>query len=260
MKKAARSLLKEIRELSRQKTARDESGLFVAEGEKIVRDAAAKGHDIKTVVVSSGFLSDASDLPAHLEKRGISVFDVSTSDFDRISTLKNPGGILAIIQKKPYTIKFLHELQSALVVLCDGVQDPGNLGSIIRNSVAFGADCLLLTGSSADVYNPKTVRSSSGTVMDIPVIPCSYKDLDILKKDGYRILTGHIDRSAGTDIRDIKKIPRLVILAFGSEGAGISGEVYTRSDGFFHIGISGKVESLNVTSALTISLYELKGR
>ena len=109
-------------------------------------------------------------------------------------------------------------------MLCDGIQDPGNLGGIIRNAVALGADYVLLTGEAADIYNPKVVRASSGMIMDIPVFEYSYDELDRLKEKGYSFFVSQ-SKKGGVSVSDMEALPDLAVMALGSEGKGVSGEV-----------------------------------
>ncbi|MCK4852429.1 MAG: RNA methyltransferase [Candidatus Omnitrophica bacterium] len=257
MKKATRARLKQIRELLKKKEARDTSGLFAAEGVKIVKDIAAKGLEIDAVLVSHAFAGDKDNkaLLSRLDRQGVPLYAAGESEFNRTSSLQRPEGILALVKKDVTPRRVLPDGNPAFVVLCDGIQDPGNLGAIIRTAAAFGVDCLMLTGRSADVYNPKAVRSSSGMVLEIPALAYPYRELDRLKKRGYRIFVSQADRKSGMDIGKIKKVPPLSIVAFGSEGKGVSGEVRARADDFFYIPTRENVESLNVASAVAISLF-----
>ncbi|MBU0571367.1 MAG: RNA methyltransferase [Candidatus Omnitrophica bacterium] len=256
MEKASKTYLKQARELLREKEARAKAGVFAAEGEKIVRDLIDKGHVVNSALVSSSFISGGSCLSAFIEEKNIPVFYTGSREFDRASSLKSPEGIIALFQKKSCSLKEIEDIKPAFIVLCDGLQDPGNLGAIIRNAAAFNAGCLILTGDAVDIYNPKVIRSSSGTMLDIPIISCSYAELDRFKDNGYRVLVSHVDQDAASRIEEIKRLPRFAIIAFGSEGSGVSKKIISRADTFFHIPVSDDVESLNVTSASAIALYE----
>ncbi|MFH1552018.1 MAG: RNA methyltransferase [Candidatus Omnitrophota bacterium] len=257
MQKASKVQLKKARELLREKRSRDENGLFVAEGLKIVSDIVAKAHPLDSVIVSRGFVKadENGSFLADLEKNSIPVFETGDTDFERISSLQHSQGVLAIIKKPSFSKKTPTADEAALLVLCDGVQDPGNLGTIIRTSVAFGVDAILLAGEAADIYNPKVVRASSGMMIDIPVYRCDAPELDRLKKEGYSFFVSQIRGEKGKDITGIKGLSGPSILAFGSEGKGVSGEIMERADEFFYIPIGGKAESLNVTAAAAIALY-----
>ncbi|MEA3489154.1 MAG: RNA methyltransferase [Candidatus Omnitrophota bacterium] len=257
MEKASKAKLREIRILLRNKKVRDEEGLFVAEGYKIVNDLLSKGQKVTSVYISSRMIAAPStrEFQKLTENKKVPVFRIPGPEFDKLSSLRNSQGILAVVKRKEQLFMVPPAGDEALLVLCDGIQDPGNLGTIIRTSAAFGADALLLYGETADIYNPKAVRASSGAVLDIPVHGCDIRELERLKKEGFRVLAGQVPGEQTEDIQkmSIKKEP--VILAFGSEGRGVSREVLARADGFFCISIREKIESLNVTAAAAIALY-----
>ena len=258
MEKASETRLKRVRELMRDKQARDTTGLFPAEGLKIVRDMTAKGHALDFVIVSSGFLRDIGNKSFlhDLGKRGIPLFETGNKNFERMSSLQHSQGILAVA-KKPHVPELAGARdKGALLVLCDGIQDPGNLGAIVRTSIAFGANSILLTGENVDVYNPKVVRASSGMILDIPLYRCNTAALDYLRNEGYRLLVSRPRQRNSKDVTELKGYSGpLSILAFGSEGKGVSREISAKADVFFHIPVHAGVESLNVTAAAAISLY-----
>lgn len=256
MKKAVNAQLKHIRGLLKEKQTRDASDVFVAEGLKTVRDIAAKGHAIDSVLVSDSFAENKGNriLLEHFDKRGAALFQTADTGFKKTSSLMHPEGILVLVKKIPLKHAALDK-KTALIVLCDGIQDPGNLGAIIRTSAAFGADQLILTGESVDAYNPKVVRSSSGTILDIPISSFQYCEIDRLRKAGYCLYASQINVKKGMDISKIKNISLRSIIAFGSEGKGLSDEICRRADEFFYIPIAENVESLNVTATAAISLY-----
>lgn len=257
IEKATKARLREVQLLLREKKARDTQGLFVAEGFKIVRDMFLKGYIPEMVVVSGAFSrdDDRDRFISGLLDQNVPVFEAGGKEFEKISELESSQGILAVIPKKKAARPDILTSDGRLVVLLDGVQDPGNLGAIFRTSAAFGADALLLCGDGVDIYNPKVVRASSGTILDVPVFESSDAFLLDLKKAGYKLWASAVDRTGTKDIRDIKEIPKNLIAAFGSEGKGLSDRIISRADGFFHIRMCGEVESLNVTSAVAISLF-----
>jgi len=263
MEKISKSKLKTIRELARDKQVRDESGLFVAEGLKIVREMIDKGYDPELIVVSANFVRDDEneDLLADLSGRSFPLFVASKTDYERISSLRHSEGIMAVAKKPDLSSVEPVNEGNSIIVLCDGVQDPGNMGTMIRTSAAFGADMLLLTGESVDPFNPKVVRASSGMILDIPVRECDGNELDRIREEkGYYLFASQSAGRGSADIETIKDIPARLIVAFGSEGKGISGEILDRADKSFHIPISDQVESLNVTAAVAIALYVFSRR
>jgi TrmH family RNA methyltransferase len=141
------------------------------------------------------------------------------------------------------------------MILCDGIQDPGNLGAMIRTSAAFDVDAVILTGESVDAYNPKVVRASSGSILDIPVYSCGEDEVDTCKGNGYYLLASSAIKRDRRKVSEIKELPARSIIVFGSEGKGISPGICAKVDEYFHIPVSARVESLNVTTAAAISLH-----
>jgi TrmH family RNA methyltransferase len=262
IEKASKNRLKQVQLLLREKKERDSSGLFVAEGFKIVKDMSARGHVPEYILVCKDFAdnSEKNGFVAWCSKERIPIGEVEKKEFEKISALQSSQGILAVMAKRKYASLDFLETGRKLIILCDGVQDPGNMGSIFRTAVAFGADAIMFSADTVDMYNPKVVRSSSGTILDIPVI--EYRDavLERLKAKGYKLLVSMVETEAGTkEIRKMKEIPTRTIAAFGSEGRGMSDELLSSADGYFHVGISKKVESLNVTVAVAVSLFVFGG-
>jgi TrmH family RNA methyltransferase len=257
MEKASRTQLKKIRELIRERRVRDAEGRFVAEGRKIVGDMISAGGAVDSVIASRGFAEDDTNVSflAELAGSGAPVFVTDNRSFDGISDLQNPQGILAVFRKPQRQQPVVTGDGSAFFVLCDGIQDPGNIGSMVRASAAFGVRSILLFGDTADIYSPKVVRASSGTVLDVPVHDCDADEIDRLKREGCRLLASSVTERGSEDIAGFEDLTGPLILAFGSEGRGMSPEVSDKADAFFHIPIHRTVESLNVTAAAAIALY-----
>ncbi|MFH1665570.1 MAG: RNA methyltransferase [Candidatus Omnitrophota bacterium] len=256
MQTASRAQLKEIRELMREKRSRDETGLFVAEGEKIVRDMLAKKNEVCYVLAARSFLSgEEGEKGLFLKAPGqtVPLFEIDDKSFETISSLRNSQGILAVAKKRTWANAPAGS--GRLSVLCDGLQDPGNLGTIIRTSAALGADRVLLSGETADAYNPKVVRASAGAVLDIPICICSPGDIDRLKAEGYSLLVSRVTEEGAEDISKIRTFPKKCILAFGAEGSGVSPEISVKADMFFSVPMNKTIESLNVTAAAAIAIY-----
>ena len=258
IKTASRVQLKKIRDLLRHREAREEHGEFICEGRKITGDIVGKNHTVKYLLVSRKF-ADADHNKVFLVKakeKGIELFETKDKYFETVSALDAPQGILAVIAKPiPLSLPDIAEREH-LAVLCDGIQDPGNLGNIIRTSVSFSAGFMLLTGASTDIFNPKTVRASSGTIMDIPIYKTDVDQLEQLKKLGYALIASRSDQTDCKSVLEINTAARHAIIAFGSEGKGISEEIEAISDECFAIPTSENVESLNVMNAVAVTLFE----
>ena len=246
----------------RDKKERDDSGLFVVEGMKIIRDLCGRGHEPEQILVSSDFARASQSVPLleEFEDRSVKLAVVGNADFERISSLKSSQGILGVFRKPRPLEPLTAGEKNKFVVLCDGIQDPGNLGTMIRTSMAFGADAVLIAGETVDIYNPKVVRASGGVVLDVSVQVCEMEEIKRLKKEGFRLLVSMAEKEKGKDISQIEDLAGPLIVAFGSEGKGISTEISEIADTFFHIPIDEDVESLNVMAAAAIALYVFAGK
>lgn len=256
MDKARKTQYTQIRNLMRDKKVRDRTNIFIAEGLKIVEDTLTKGYKVATIFVSSKVMTAPSTkkMLSLAEEKKVTILRVPAVEFEGISDLCNSQGVLAMIQK-PELEGVSKESVGEFAVLCDGIQDPGNMGAIIRSSVAFGASSIILFGETVDVFNPKVVRASAGTVLDIPSFRASANDIDKLRAEGGYFLGGTADISISKEIYQVGFPDGPCMLVFGSEGRGLSSEMAKRIDEYFSIPIDGKVESLNVTAAAAIALY-----
>ncbi len=258
MTKATKERLKRIRDLMRDGRTRDAEGLFVVEGAKIVHDVIRGGVAVDSVVMSSDFAArkENSEFLQKISHKKIPVFTASDAEFEKLSSLRQHQGILATVAKPERFSRPAERGKKTISVLCDGIQDPGNLGAIIRTAAAFGAHAVMLSGETADVFSPKVVRASSGTVLDIPVRTYDTDELkELVKNKEYRLLVSCPPGRNSRDIREFKNAIGHLVLVFGSEGQGVSSEISRMADVFFHIPLSENVESLNVNAAAAIALY-----
>ncbi len=260
MEKLSKTKLKFARELLREKKVRDENALFVAEGDKIVCDILQKGHIPEFILISKVYFDTIESrlLVLDHEEKNAPVFIANDAEFDKLSSLRSSQGIMAVFKQPMHRVKDLSHEKKAFLVLCDKVQDPANLGAIIRTSVAFEVDALLLAGETADIYNPKVVRASAGSMLEVPIYSCDVNMIDRLKNSGYKLFAGQPRKKNSISIDEIKEVPKKCIIAFGSEGKGISKEILERADVNFYIPISKKIESLNVNNAAAIALHSLR--
>ena len=238
---------KYIKSLSAKK-ARYKNGEYTVEGIKSVSDAIAAGSDIRFIAVSDWFYNNESfDYPDNAE-----ILKISDSIFDALCDTTTPQGILAVIKMRD-TSGFLPDIAKSYVY-CDGVNDPGNLGTIIRTADAAGFGGDILSDGCADLYSPKTVRASMGSFFNIEIIPAkSAEDLEKYMGMGFKIIGGALSDDS-VDYRDAD-MSNPVIIAVGNEANGLSGAVL-RLCRKVKIPIFGKAESLNVSVAAGILMYE----
>lgn len=252
-----RAQAKNVRKLLKDKKERLRQGLFVAEGYRVSSDLKRKGIKLRQVIVDRSFLDKGQRIDLLLETDPENVSVASDRDFSKISSLNSSQGILGIFQMPKTSKDFSNLASGRLLVLLENIQDPGNMGAIIRAVSAFSADGIILLGENADIYNPKVVRSSAGSILDIPISIIGKRDLEYLKDSGFELWASQVSTKAKT-LDGLNNAPNGRILAFGSEGKGLSDYVLQLADKVFMIPINDRVESLNVAVAVAISVYALK--
>ena len=216
---------------------RVENNLFVIEGLKIINEFINSDWEVKKI-----FLTNDTDL-----KTNLNLNYISNSELKRISFLKSPNKVLALV-KIPKLIK---NIKGKLIIALDGIQDPGNLGSIIRLADWFGVSNILCSKNCVDVYNPKVVQSTMGSILRVSI---NYVDLkkEIQNLSKHKLFSSVLD---GRNINDIDINGNSIIL-FGNESKGVSEELISLSENKISIPklSSSKIDSLNVSNACAIVL------
>ena len=230
-----------VKELVRlkEKKYRDKVNLFFIEGYDIVSEAYNNGV-IKELYVLDGIDCDM-DVP---------VTYVSMDVMKKISDMESVSEYYAVCYKKDEI-----SVGNRLIML-DGIQDPGNLGTIIRSAVAFNFDTVVLSKNTVDLYNPKVIRSTKGMLFNINIIVRDLVDF-ISELDDY-VIYG-TDVVNGIDVRNIDVSDRMGIV-IGNEGRGISSSVRELCDRFMYIDMNGECESLNASVAASILMYEVNNK
>ncbi len=243
---ASNAKIKYVRSLT-QKKAREENGEYTVEGIKSVRDAVNSDRDITAIYVSFSFFDkEHFDYPEN-----ITLCRVSDNIFEKMCDTKAPQGILAVIR---ISDDCDFEITDGAYIYCDTVQDPGNLGTIIRTADAAGFNGGLLSEGCADLYNPKTVRSSMGSFFNTQVWRnVNYEKIAELKSSGFNIIGGTLSDQS-IDYREASYKKPLIIVV-GNEANGIRDEVLKICT-HVKIPILGKAESLNAGVAAAILMYE----
>lgn len=221
------------------KANRKKCGEFVIEGQRAVDDAIKNGAQIVTLVVSEEYEGEPC-LPAYRATNKV---------FNEAAQTVSPQNILAVAKIPLYELKF-----EGLVIFCDDVRDPGNLGTIIRTADAVGAGAVILSKGCTDAYSPKVVRSTMSSIFNIPIFEKSDEVLDELKNNGYKIYTGALCDDA-TELFSCNLKGRAVLVV-GNEGNGVRPEIIKKSDVVIKIPMKGKAESLNVSVSAAVLMYE----
>lgn len=244
------SILKEVKRLHKKKF-RNETGQFLVEGFRFVEEALISSFRVPYIFVSEGVKDKYIDFNIEkvLQKNSV-VYFVKDNIFKDLCETVTPQGILAVVENKKVEL----EDKEGFYVLIDKLQDPGNVGTIIRTAHASGALGIITTKGTVDVYNDKTLRSTMGSIFNIPVIEDD--DLELmrgLKSMGFKLIVSSLDTD--NNFYDIDLIGKIII-AVGNEGNGISEEVYALGDEKVKIPMPGGAESLNAAVSASIMMYE----
>lgn len=227
----------------KEKKYRDETGEFIVEGSHLVIEAYKQGL-IKELILEIDEVFPLGDIDQ--------IIYLPMDIIKKISSVETPQTVMALCSKKEES----EELGNH-ILLVDNVQDPGNLGTIIRSSVAFNIDTVILSENTVDLYNPKTIRSTQGMFFHINVLRRDLLSvIDDLKKKEIPIYGTLVEH--GEDVRTLsEKDKAKYALVLGNEGNGVRQEIIEKCDKNLYIKLNSDVESLNVGVACSILLYEL---
>ena len=236
------SQIKHIKQL-KQKKYRDEHKEYVVEGIKIVEEAIEEKEDIVVIVICEELLKK------QIDTQNYKVELVSKNIFEMISDTVTPQGILAVIKEKE-----AQQIKSNVLFALDDIQDPGNMGTIIRTLDAAGIKDLIISNESADIYNPKVTRSTMGAIYRLNVTRTDLlSKLKEMQGEGYKIVVTSLGTNKNHyDINFDEK----TIIVIGNEAKGVSQEIMEIADVKVKIPMLGKSESLNAAMATGILAYE----
>jgi TrmH family RNA methyltransferase len=239
------SQVKEALSLIEKKKTRRKEGKFVVEGEHLVIEA---GPDIEFILYSA----DMQAVRA-ASGRGIQCYRISKKVFSLLTSVETPQGVLAVVKKKEYTVRDILD-RAGIIVLCVGVQDPGNLGTIIRGADAAGAAGVMLSRGTADLYNQKVIRSTMGSLFHLPVLKIDDLEETVRSFKRSKIKVVGADVSGKDYWRSDLSGPAALLI--GNEGAGLPENVLKICDEVVKIPMPGKAESLNAAVSATVIMYE----
>lgn len=226
----------------KDRRGRRESGCFLVEGRKMVEEALKSAFDVETVLVQEGMeLPDGLTMP---------VYELPAHVLAAVCDTKTPQGIAAVVRMKEQSALGKH------IVVLDGVQDPGNVGTIIRTADAAGLDGVMLSNQCADVFSPKVLRATMGSIfrMNLRTTDDLPGELTKLREKGYSILSSQLD---GTPFYEREKVAEQFALIIGNEGNGVSEQVQQTATHRVRLPMRGGAESLNAAIAAAIMMYEL---
>lgn len=244
--------IKHIRKL-KDKKFRDLSNEYVIEGVKLVEEAIAENADIKQIIICEECTKTA-DIPKHVmyEIARYECVYVTEKLFNFITEVQNPQGILAIVKKQANKNEI--DYSEDIIVALDDLQDPGNLGTILRTVDSIGLKQILVSKGTADCFNPKVVRSTMGAIFRVNVVECEdlQKSLKEIKKHKFKVVVTSLQTDKSLYNIDFNK----KAIVIGNEANGVSEAIQNLADEKIKIPMLGKTESLNASVATGIVLYE----
>ena len=247
---------KELRALQ-TRSNREARGRFLAEGVRVVEDLVASPLRVRWAVASSSCEDSprASRLLTDIVEREIPLRRIDDRELAELAATDSPQGILAVAETPRFLLTDIPRPTStpSVVLLLDGVQDPGNFGTLVRSAEAFGAVGVVALPGTVDPWNPKSVRASAGSSFRVPVVQASWDECaGVLREMGFRLLGAD---TSGKPVAEMRG--EAVGLVVGNEGSGLSVTVLAGLDGLVGIPLRGRAESLNVAAAAAILLHEL---
>lgn len=261
--------LKEIALLLKSKKERDESGRFIIEGLRIFKDAVKSAPELIDKVYCcesfymrygvSGEGKGCDEILRSFDFNGSNVEIVKDSVFDAVSGTVTPQGIMCVMKQEAHDLTEIvadAAKGSGRLLLLEDIQDPGNLGTMLRTAEAAGIGGIIMSRGTVDIYNPKVIRSTMGSVFRMPFI---YADdftgvMEELKRAGYTLYGAYLH--GGVAYSEIS-YPRKTAILIGNEGNGISDEVISHADRRIFIPMAGEIESLNAAVAATVLMFYL---
>ena len=245
--------VKNIIQLNQKAKARREQGLFVAEGRKMFgeapKDWISRVYVTESLTADESLMKQVMELPE--EKREI----VADNVFRQMCDTRTPQGILTVLKKPVWTVEDILKGDAPLVMVLEDLQDPGNMGTIFRTAEGAGVDGIFMSTNCVDIYNPKTIRSTMGSVYREPfVIAPDLQDVFAwFKKQGIRSYAAHLKGKGWYDEQSYVGGTAFLI---GNEGNGLTDATAGQADCLIRIPMKGQLESLNAGVAAAILMYE----
>lgn len=239
----ANALVKQLVQYKKKKKERDKAGLYLVEGKRMYEEIPPE--DLLKTYVSESFY----------KKEKIAGTVLSDEVFHYVSDTKTPQGILCLVKQKKHKKEEVLKGEKKLLLLLENIQDPGNLGTIIRSAEAAGVSGVVISKESADIYNPKVIRSTMGSIFRVPF----YYEEDMLalvrelKKEQVKTFAAHLEGSKNHEQGNYLGSCGFLI---GNEGNGLSANLTKEADELIKIPMAGAVESLNAAISATLLIFE----
>ena len=247
----ANAQIKNIVQLNASSKARTEQGVYLIEGVKMFLEAPSE--DIVQVFVSESFYGK-TEYRERIEQYAYEV--VEDSVFKKASDTMTPQGILCILRQKEYGLTELLSTPKPLLILLEGLQDPGNLGTILRTGEGAGVTGVIMDRNTVDIYNPKVIRATMGSMYRVPFVRVD-KLTDILPQLREHKITSYAAHLRGDRTYCEESYEAGCAFLIGNEGNGLSSELSEQADTWIKIPMQGQVESLNAAVSASILMYEV---
>lgn len=237
----------------KSKRGREQQGQYLIEGYKLLEEAIRSNQNIEVIIINCD-----RDLPDKLSdlifRRNLKTITVSDTVFNKLAETESPQGVIAVAKKKLWTFNEIIKETDNFLLLIDEIQDPGNLGTIIRSADAAGIGGIIISKNTVELYNPKVIRSAMGSIFHLPILIDDLDDsIEKLKSQKIKIIG--TSPYANEDYYSIDLINNIAII-IGNEARGLSEKRQRSTDQMVKIPITGNAESLNVAMATTIILFE----
>ncbi len=237
---------------------RQKESKYIIEGYRILTLAIECNADLDYVFINETF----EDKEEHrkflniLDERNIKVFKTTNKIFKELIDTENTQGILGVVKFKDRKIEHNIKGNDKFVLILDRIQDPGNMGTIIRTADAAGVDAIIALKGCVDIYNPKVIRSTMGSIFDMNIIHCTQEEcLEELKSKDFKIVSSYLDTD---NYYHETKYHERTALVIGNEANGVNDDLIKQSDILVKIPIYGNAESLNAAISSAILMYEIK--
>lgn len=243
--------VKQLIQLQKKSKVRNEQKVFIVEGIRMFQEVPREM--VKKVYISESLYNRKRQ---DLNLAGLSVELMSDIVFSRVSDTQTPQGILCVVEQMKYCVEDLWKVDAPHLVFLDNLQDPGNLGTILRTAEGAGVTGVVMSKDCVDIYNPKTIRSTMGSIYRLPFLYAEHLETVIcqVKEKGVTVYAGHLDGRLSYDQEDYTKGTAFLI---GNEGNGLREDIAQLADTWIRIPMCGEVESLNAAIAASILMFEV---
>lgn len=248
----ANKQVRNLIQLIKKAKVRRETQTFVVEGIRMFREVPKE--QLVQTYVSESFLEKQEN---HEALKGIHYEVMTDKVFAAVSDTQTPQGILCVVRQKEYTLEEILKKEFPFLMILENLQDPGNLGTIFRTAEGAGVDGIIMSSDTVDIYNPKTVRSTMGSLYRMPFF--YEKDLksviERIKEKNVSVYAAHLKGKHAYYLEDYRGGCAFLI---GNEGNGLTDELAALADTYIRIPMEGQVESLNAAIAAAVLMYEVK--